>query len=165
MNTRETRVAGIINALVNPLLMCSFLPIIEGKAALDLSSPTGFWGQLALAVVIAEVVSSLPQFGRVVGDWVDFFGFKPGGPASKIAGTVFAATLLFLIIGLAEIAFQTGFGLVGETTYFSRWAKLATGGWAFVVVGGLLFDPIAAKIAHVLVGEKTSQIEEVLEAE
>ena len=97
--------------------------------------------------------------------WVDFFGFKPGGPAVKIAGTVFAATLLFLIIGLAEIAFQTGFGLVGETTYFSRWAKLATGGWAFVVVGGLLFDPIAAKIAHVLVGEKTSQIEEVLEAE
>lgn len=107
MNTRETRVAGIINALVNPLLMCSFLPIIEGKAALDMSSPTGFWGQLALAVVIAEAVSSLPQFGRVVGDWVDFFGFKPGGPASKIAGTVFAATLLFLIIGLAEIAFQT----------------------------------------------------------
>ena len=67
MNTRETRVAGIINALVNPLLMCSFFPIIEGKAALDLSSPTGFWGQLALAVVIAEVVSSLPQFGKAVG--------------------------------------------------------------------------------------------------
>lgn len=67
MNTRETRVAGIINALVNPLLMCSFLPIIEGKAALDLSSPTGFWGQLALAVVIAEAVSSLPQFGKAVG--------------------------------------------------------------------------------------------------
>lgn len=44
MNTRETRVAGIINALVNPLLMCSFLPIIEGKAALDMSSPTGFLG-------------------------------------------------------------------------------------------------------------------------
>ena len=165
MNTRETRVAGIINALVNPLLMCSFLPIIEGKAALDMSSPTGFWGQLALAVVIAEAVSSPPQFGRVVGDWVDFFGFKPGGPVSKIAGTVFAATLLFLIIGLAEIAFQTGFGLVDETTYFSRWAKLATGGWAFVVVGGLLFDPVAAKVAHVLVGEKAPQTEEMLEVE
>lgn len=46
MNTRETRVAGIINALVNPLLMCSFLPIIEGKAALDMSSPTGFGDSL-----------------------------------------------------------------------------------------------------------------------
>ena len=100
MNTRETRVAGIINALMNPLLMCSFLPIIEGKAALDMSSPTGFWGQLALAVVIAEAVSSLPQFGRVVGDWVDFFGFKPGGPASKIAGTVFAGG----VDGAGEIA-------------------------------------------------------------
>lgn len=110
-------------------------------------------------------MSSLPQFGRVVGGWVDFFGFKPGGPASKIAGTVFAATLLFLIIGLAEIAFQTGFGLVGETTYFSRWVKLATGGWAFVVVGGLLFDPVAAKVAHVLVGEKAPQTEEMLEVE
>lgn len=124
-----------------------------------------FLGQLALAVVIAEVVSSLPQFGKAVGGWVDFFGFKPGGPAVKIAGTVFAATLLFLIIGLAEIAFQTGFGLVGETTYFSRWARLATGGWAFVVVGGLLFDPVAAKVAHVLVGEKAPQTEEMLEVE
>lgn len=106
MNTRETRVAGIINALVNPLLMCSFLPITKAKRTRYVESYR-FLGQLALAVVIAEAVSSLPQFGRVVGDWVDFFGFKPGGPASKIAGTVFAATLLFLIIGLAEIAFQT----------------------------------------------------------
>lgn len=36
---------------------------------------------------------------------------------------------------------------IGDTTYFSRWAKLVTGGCAFVVVGGLLFDPFAHAIA------------------
>ena len=59
-----------------------------------------------------------------------FFGFRDGGAAAKTTGTIFGATLLFVLIGLAEIAFQTGFGVVDETTYFSRWAKLITGGWA-----------------------------------
>ena len=84
MNSRETRVAGVVNALVNPLLMCSFLPIIEGKAALDLSSPTGFWGQLALAVVIAEVVSSLPQFGKAVGGWLISLDSSQAAPRQRL---------------------------------------------------------------------------------
>lgn len=154
MKLTTERVAGLISGFINPLLMCSFLPIIEGKAALDMASVTGFWGQLALAVVIAEALSSLSIFEKIVGACVGYFGFRDGGAAAKIAGTIFGATLLFMLIGLAEIAFQTGFGAVGETTYFSRWAKLITGGWSFVVVGGLLFDPVAWGLARKLVGAK-----------
>lgn len=159
MNPREAKIAGIINGFANPLLMCSFLPIIEGKAALDMTSPTGFWGQLALAVLIAEIGSNLPIFGKTVGMCVKYFGFEPDTPGARIWGTVVGATLLFMVIGLFEIAFQTGFGMVGEKTYFSRWAGLVTGGWVFVVMGGLLFDPIAAKIAHAIAGDKASQAE------
>mgnify|MGYP006939725204 CR=1 FL=1 len=40
---RALRIARSINAFVSSLLMCSFLPVIEGASSLDLSSPTGFW--------------------------------------------------------------------------------------------------------------------------
>lgn len=36
------RVIGILNGFFNPLLLCAFLPIIEGAPGLDLTSPTGF---------------------------------------------------------------------------------------------------------------------------
>ena len=137
----------MLNGLVNPLLMCSFLPIIEGRPALNFEGVTGFWGQLVLAIVIAQIVSFLPLFGKTVGMCVDFFSFESDTPGSRTCGTIVGATFLFCIIGLLEIAFQTGLGTVGDTTYFSRWAKLVTGGWAFVVVGGLLFDPFAHAIA------------------
>ena len=42
MKLTTERVAGLINGFINPLLMCSFLPIIEGKAVLDVASVTGF---------------------------------------------------------------------------------------------------------------------------
>lgn len=43
----------ILNGIVNPLFMCSFLPIVEGKPGLDFQGLTGFWGQLILAIGIA----------------------------------------------------------------------------------------------------------------
>lgn len=95
----------------------------------------------------------MPLFGKTVGACVEFFGFELGTPGARICGTVVGATLLFCLIGLFEIAFQTGFGVVNGMPYFSRWARLVTGGWAFVVVGGLLFDPFAASIAAKVAGE------------
>lgn len=125
----------------------------RGKAALDFQGVTGFWGQLALAIAIAQIVSFMPLFGKTVGMCVEFFGFEPGTPGARVCGTVVGATLLFCLIGLFEIAFQTGFGVVNGMPYFSRWARLVTGGWAFVVVGGLLFDPFAAALAAKVTGE------------
>lgn len=125
----------------------------RGKATLDFQGVTGFWGQLVLAIAIAQIVSFMPPFGKTVGMCVEFFGFEPGTPGARICGTVVGATLLFCLIGLFEIAFQTGFGVVNGMPYFSRWARLVTGGWAFVVVGGLLFDPFAAAIAAKVTGE------------
>ena len=154
---RKSAIVSALNGLVNPILMCSFLPIIEGKPALDMSSPTGFWGQLGLAVLIAEIVSFLPAFGRMVGMCVEFSGFRREGPGARICGTVVGATFLFALIGLFEIAFQTGFGVVNGYTYFSRWASLVTGGWLFVVVGGLLFDPFAHSIAAALTKPKSDK--------
>lgn len=110
-------------------------------------SPTGFWGQLALAIVIAEALSLVPLFGKTVGMCVGFFGFEDETPGARICGTVVGATLLFCIIGLAEIAFQTGIGTIEGVPYFARWAKLVTDGWGFVVVAGLLFGPFADAIA------------------
>ena len=153
MTLKKSTVVTILNGIVNPLLMCSFLPIIEGKAALDFQGVTGFWGQLVLAIAIEQIVRFMPLFGKTVGMCVEFFGFEPGTPGARICGTVVGATLLFCLIGLFEIAFQTGFGVVNGMPYFSRWARLVTGGWAFVVVGGLLFDPFAAAIAAKVTGE------------
>lgn len=166
MMDRASRTAGRINAFVNPLLMCLFLPVIEGASALDLSSPTGFWGQLVVATIVAEVVSALPVFGKTVGMCVDFFGFEEGTPAAKIFGTAFGATLLFCLIGLFEIAFQTGFGTVGGKPYFARWANLVVSGWAFVVVGGVIVDPFVLALARVLAGTSKAGAEgAALEAE
>lgn len=106
------RVIGILNGFFNPLLLCAFLPIIEGAPGLDLTGPTGFWGQLIVATVIAEVLSALPLFGKTVGMCLDFFGFEEGSASHKIAGTVIGATLLFMVIGFGEIAFQGGFGTI-----------------------------------------------------
>ena len=153
MTLKKSTVVTILNGIVNPLLMCSFLPIIEGKAALNFQGITGFWGQLVLAIVIAQIVSFMPVFGKTIGMCVEFFGFEPDTPGSRICGTVIGATLLFCIIGLFEIAFQSGIGVIDGVPYFSRWARLVTGGWAFVVVGGLLFDPFAAAIAARVAGE------------
>ena len=50
------RVIGILNGFFNPLLLCAFLPIIEGAPGLDLTSPTGFWGQLIVATVITGAI-------------------------------------------------------------------------------------------------------------
>ncbi|ATP53239.1 hypothetical protein [Collinsella aerofaciens] len=72
------RVIGILNGFFNPLLLCAFLPIIEGAPGLDLMGPTGFWGQLIVATVIAEVLSALPLFGKTVGMCLDFFAFEQG---------------------------------------------------------------------------------------
>lgn len=49
MKLPVNRVTGILNGFFNPLLLCAFLPIIEGAPGLDLTSPTGFWGQLIVA--------------------------------------------------------------------------------------------------------------------
>lgn len=73
MTLKKSTVVTILNGIVNPLLMCSFLPIIEGKAALDFQGVTGFWGQLALAIAIAQIVSFMPPFGKTVGMCVEFF--------------------------------------------------------------------------------------------
>lgn len=122
------RVIGILNGFFNPLLLCAFLPIIEGAPGLDLAGPTGFWGQLIVATVIAEVLSALPLFGKTVGMCLDFFGFEQGSASHKIAGTVIGATLLFMVIGFGEIAFQGGFGTIEGRTFFARWAGLVTKG-------------------------------------
>ena len=152
MNLSYSRVVGILNGFFNPLLLCAFLPIIEGASGLDLTSPTGFWGQLLVATVIAEVLSALPAFGKLVGLCLGFFGFEDGSPVSKIAGTVIGATLLFMVIGFGEIVFQGGFGVVGGRTFFARWAGLVTKGWAFVVIAGVLLDPFTALLARRFTG-------------
>lgn len=149
---RAKRITGAINGFLNPLLLCAFVPIIEGNPVLDFSSPTGFWGQLIVATAIAEVLSSLPVFGRIVGFFTGHFGFDSKSPSGRIAGTVVGATLLFCVIGLGETAFTSGLGMVGERPFFSRWVSLVTRGWAFVVIGGLLLDPIAAGLGRLLAG-------------
>ena len=42
MKLPVNRVIGILNGFFNPLLLCAFLPIIEGARGLDLTSSTGF---------------------------------------------------------------------------------------------------------------------------
>ena len=157
------RVIGILNGFFNPLLLCAFLPIIEGAPGLDLTGPTGFWGQLIVATVIAEVLSALPLFGKTVGMCLDFFGFEQGSASHKIAGTVIGATLLFMVIGFGEIAFQGGFGTIEGRTFFARWAGLVTKGWAFVVIAGVLLDPFTAALGRMMVreerGNRSSPIE------
>ena len=147
------RVIGILNGFFNPLLLCAFLPIIEGAPGLDLTSPTGFLGQLIVATAIAEVLSALPLFGKTVGMCLDFFGFEQGSASHKIAGTVIGATLLFMVIGFGEIAFQGGFGTIGGRTFFARWAGLVTKGWAFVVIAGVLLDPFTAALGRMIARE------------
>lgn len=150
MNLSAERMVGILNGFINPLMLCAFLPVIEGASTLDLVSPKGFWGQLAVAVVIAEVLSSLPLFGRVVSRCLSFFDFEPGSPGHKIAGTVVGATLLFVVIGFGEIVFQGGVGIVGGRTFFVRWASLITKGWGFVIVSGVLIDPFTSALGHMV---------------
>lgn len=77
-------------------------------------------GQLVLAIVIAEVVSFMPAFERVVGMCVGFFRFKPDTPAARICGTMVGATLPFCLVGLFEIAFQAGFGVMAVRTYLKH---------------------------------------------
>ena len=153
MTLKKSTVVRIVNGIVNPLFMCSFLPIIEGKPDLDFQGLTGFWGQLVLAIVIAQLVSFLPLFGKAIETCVEFFGFERDAPGARICGTVVGATLLFCIIGLFEVAFQSGIGVVDGAPFFSRWGRLVAGGWAFVVVVGLLFDPFAAVIAAKVTGK------------
>ena len=78
MKLPVNRVIGILNGFFNPLLLCSFLPIIEGAPGLDLTSPTGFWGQLIVATVIAEVLSVIPLFGKTVGMCLTFLVLSRG---------------------------------------------------------------------------------------
>lgn len=47
MKLPANRVIGILNGFFNPLLLCAFLPIIEGASGLDMTSPKGFWGNLS----------------------------------------------------------------------------------------------------------------------
>ena len=154
MKLPVNRVTGILNGFFNPLLLCAFLPIIEGAPGLDLTSPTGFWGQLIVATVIAEVLSALPLFGKTVGMCLDFFGFERGSASHKIAGTVIGATLLFMVIGVGEIAFRGGFGTIEGRTFFARWAGLVTKGWAFVVIAGVLLDPFTAALGRMAAREE-----------
>lgn len=147
------RVIGILNGFFNPLLLCAFLPIIEGAPGLDLTGPTGFWGQLIVATVIAEVLSALPLFGKTVGMCLDFlvlsrecitqdrrYGHRCHAP--------------FMVIGFGEIAFQGGFGTIEGRTFFARWAGLVTKGWAFVVIAGVLLDPFTAALGRMMVREE-----------
>lgn len=56
MTLKKSTAVTILNGIVNPLFMCSFLPIVEGKPGLDFQGLTGFWGQLILAIGIAQFV-------------------------------------------------------------------------------------------------------------
>lgn len=67
-------------ALLNPALLCLFLPIIEGKPAVVFGGPKGFWAQLGLAVAIALILSFLPPFGKAVDAFVRCFRFSKEGP-------------------------------------------------------------------------------------
>ena len=143
MTLKKSTAVTILNGIVNPLFMCSFLPIVEGKPGLDFQGLTGFWGQLILAIGIAQFVGFLPLFGKAIETCVEFFGFDRNTPGARICGTVVGATLLFCII----------VGVIDGVPFFSRWVRLVVGGWAFVVVGGLLFDPFVAAIAAKVTGE------------
>lgn len=83
-----------------------------------------------------------------------FFGFEEGNASHKIAGTVIGATLLFMVIGFGEIAFQGGFGTIEGRTFFARWAGLVTKGWAFVVIAGVLLDPFTAALGRMIAREE-----------
>ena len=142
MTLKKSTAVTILNGIVNPLFMCSFLPIVEGKPGLDFQ-----------AIGIAQFVGFLPLFGKAIETCVEFFGFDRNTPGARICGTVVGATLLFCIIGLFEVAFQSGVGVIDGVPFLSRWVRLVVGGWAFVVVGGLLFDPFVAAIAAKVTGE------------
>ena len=59
MTLKKSTAVTILNGIVNPLFMCSFLPIVEGKPGLDFQGLTGFWGQLILAIGIAQLRRAL----------------------------------------------------------------------------------------------------------
>ncbi|MGN0070661.1 MAG: hypothetical protein ACI361_02340 [Atopobiaceae bacterium] len=146
--------AAAVNGILNPLLLCAFLPVLEGAPHLDMSTFQGFWGLLVVADVVAEIPSALPAFGQLIGFCLSHFGFRHGSAAEKIAGVVVGATLCFLVIGAAECILTGGLGEHNGKTYFVRWASLITTGWGFVVVGGLFLDPIAHAIARALCGSE-----------
>lgn len=75
MTLKKSTAVTILNGIVNPLFMCSFLPIVEGKPGLDFQGLTGFWGQLILAIGIAQFVGFLPLFGKAIETCVEFFWF------------------------------------------------------------------------------------------
>lgn len=143
--TRKTILAVWLGVL-NPLFLCLFIPIIEGKPCVNFEGTTGFWGQFALAVVIAVALGLLPLFHQVVEKCIE--SFRLGGDnahttAAVVARNLFGATFLFSIIALGEIVLTSGVGAVGETDFFSRWAKLVVTGWPFVAICGLILTPVA----------------------
>lgn len=135
MTLKKSTAVTILNGIVNPLFMCSFLPIVEGKPGLDFQGLTGFWGQLILAIGIAQFVGFLPLFGKAIETCVEFFGFDRNTPGARICGTVVGATLLFCIIGLFEVAFQSGVGVIdgvpfSRAGFASWWADGPLSLWA-----------------------------------
>lgn len=99
------RVIDILNGFFNPLLLCAFLPIIEGAPGLDLTSSTGFLGTAHRGHGDCRGIERASAVWKTVGMCLDFFGFEEGSASHKIAGTVIGATLLFMVIGFGEIAF------------------------------------------------------------
>ena len=148
MKLTERKLASLWNAVLNPLLLCMFLPILEGKPALSFEGVTGFWGQLALAMAIALVLSQLPAFGHLVEFCSESLGAKPGTMGAKLLETIFGATALFSIIALGETALVSGVGPVGDTTFISRWQKLLLTGWPLVVCGGVLLEPVSLALGR-----------------
>ena len=124
MTLKKSTAVTILNGIVNPLFMCSFLSIVEGKPGLDFQGLTGFWGQLILAIGIAQFVGFLPLFGKAIETCVEFFGFDRNTPGARICGTVVGATLLFCIIGLSTVCrfSRAGFASWWADGPLSLWA-------------------------------------------
>lgn len=149
MSKRKTLVSNFWAAVLNPLMLCLFLPLLQGEPCVDFQGPFGFWGQFALALVIAQAVSLVPAFGKGCNAAVRCFRLEEGTPGAIAVGTVFGATILFLLIGLGEVILTTGVGVVDGSDLFGRWGSLICGGWLFVVICGLLLVPVVEGLTKV----------------
>lgn len=129
-------------AIINPAVLCLFLPVLQGQGSVDFVNFTGFWGQFAIACAISLPLSLAFPLGRVTGACCRSLGIVEGSLAFRLFSMLFAATFLFALIALAEVIFLTGIGTVEGATLFARWVELFVPYWPFVALAGFVTEPL-----------------------
>lgn len=134
--TARNIIANVWSGLFIAGIMCLFLPVTQGHG-LDFVSPTGFWGQFAVAFVVSIAAPSILPFGSWSAAAARRLGAHEGAVAWPFVKSVFMTTLVFGVVGCAMELF-----IGGTVGLFDRWIRLVFGYWAFVYVVSIVADPI-----------------------